>query len=150
MARKQKVHEFRKPKRTTGKGNVMSPKTVRALNLEWQIFDMRRDGHTIHEIAVELGVSDPTVSEHLKRVLDRTVSEIAESADQNRQLQIDRLDKLLKKYMPMAQDGNMGAASLVLTIEARRSKLLALDVPETKRVDVTGIREYVGIDVEAV
>lgn len=128
----------------------MSAETVRALDLEWMIFEMRRDGHTIHEIAVALKISDPTVSEHLKRVLDRTVADIAESAEQNRQLQIDRLDKMLKKYMPLAEQGNMGAASLVLTIEARRSKLLALDMPETKKLDVTGIREYVGIDVESV
>ncbi len=134
----------------TGKGKLLSPKTVRELELDWQIFEMRRDGHTVQEIATYLGIALSTVRDHIIKVLNRTISETAETAEENRQLQIDRLDSILKQYMPMATGGSLAAASMVLSVEARRAKLLALDVPEVKRVDVTGIREYVGVDVEKV
>lgn len=182
MARTKKgraVTEIREnPKRgkglkLAGKQKIMSPRAVQNIELDWQIFEMRRDGHSVDAIARALGVHPETVRKHLQEVLERTVNEMSETAEENRQLQIERLDYLLTKYTKMAYGykeeaevldpltrkmkkviqeipPNMAAASLVLSIEARRSKLLALDMPEVKKLDVTGIREYVGVDIDKV
>lgn len=45
---------------------------------------------------------------------------------------------------------NMGAASILLSVQARRAKLLALDAPEVKKIEHSGIREYVGVDISQV
>ena len=172
--RRKPVTKLRKRKSLGGTQRLLSPTTVKKLELDWQIFELRRDGHSIHEIAQTLQIGDATVRSHLQEVLSRTIKETAETAEENRQLQIDRLDCMLVKYMRMAQGyrqeeevrdpkdprktirvmvdypPNMAAAGLVLSIEARRSKLLALDMPEIKKLDVTGIREYVGVDVSQV
>jgi hypothetical protein len=135
----------------------------------YQVVEMRRDGYTILEIAKSLGVTVETIRKDLTQVLNATIEKTAETTEENRQLQIERLDKLLKEYMYLATSrftkvlnpttgvvedkfviGSLAAAQMVLGIEMRRAKLLALDVPETRKLEVSGIREYVGVDTEQV
>jgi DNA-binding CsgD family transcriptional regulator len=134
----------------TGVQRILSPNSAQALARRYQVFALRKDGYTIREIAETLNLSEESVHRDLKTVMSRLATELAENVEENRTLQIARLDALLKKYQGLAEGGNLSAASMVLAIETRRSKLLALDVPEQKKLEVTGIREYVGIDLNEV
>jgi DNA-binding CsgD family transcriptional regulator len=134
----------------TGVQRILSPNSAQALARRYQVFALRKDGYTIREIAETLNLSEESVHRDLKTVMSRLATELAENVEENRTLQIARLDALLKKYQGLAEAGNLSAASMVLAIETRRSKLLALDVPEQKKLEVTGIREYVGIDLNEV
>jgi transcriptional regulator len=144
------------------------------------VVTLRREGWSVQEIADVLGCSAAAVHNDLTEVLAQSVNETAETTAEARQLQAERLDMMLKQFMPMTQDrvvkivdpdqpyrldeegervpnyrdtiipASLAAAQMVIQIEARRSKLQALDVPETKNLNVTGVREYIGVDVEQV
>jgi len=153
-----------------GVAKVTSVQSVRIIERRYKVMMMRRDGHSIAEIADALNVAESTVRSDEVEVLNRMASEMSETAAENRQLQIQRLDALLKAYMPIARgyteivddpaslsgkrekvyppDPVMGA--MVIKIEERRSKLLALDMPEDKGGALTGVREYVGVDMDQV
>lgn len=157
----------------TGTGKMLAAKMARRLELEWEVFEMRKQGHSIQEIAITISEDARTIRNCLEAVMTRAARETNESVEEARQLQMERLDSMLVKYMKLAQGyseevevldpttkkmvrktvvhgPNMGAASLVLAIEARRSKLCALDMPEVKQVNVSGVREYVGVDITQV
>lgn len=129
---------------------LLDAKNLREIERRYQIWDMRKQGHSIRDISISLGVTDKTIRADLVTVAKRHISELSETVEESRQLQIERLDGMLKQYQPLAEAGNLSAAAMVLSIESRRSKLLALDVPETKKLDVTGIREYVGVNMDDV
>lgn len=134
----------------TGVGRILRGHDLKILERRYQVWKLRKEGYTIHEIAESLKTSDSSVRDDIVTIAKRIASELAETVEESRALQVARLDALLVKYQILAEGGNMGAATLVLSIEQRRSKLLALDLPENKKLEVTGIREYVGINLDDV
>lgn len=153
-----------------GTESVTSVQSVRDIETRYQVVTMRRDGYTIQEIADTLGISPYTAHLNLSKSLTETIKNYQETTEESRQIQLDRLDALVKTYTPLAKGHvehipdtsrpgelkevwvapNVNAAIFLLNIEQRRSKLLALDVPEVKKLEVSGVREYVGIDLEQV
>lgn len=165
------LKDFRKAKKVTqevrlratpdGKGQLLSAKAVTVVERRYQVVEMRRAGVLMEDIARELDVGVDVVAKDLREVLSQAINHTSEGTDECRQLAIDRLDGLLNAYYEVAtepliaEDGqiipmNMAAAQLVLQIEARRAKLLALDKPEAKGGMETGVREYVGVDMDKV
>lgn len=150
--------------------NIVTVDAVRKIQQKFQVITLRRDGHTIAEIAECMGLTMETVRKVEVNVLNEIISVYSETTEEHRQIQLDRLDQLTKVYTPFATQThkeqvvdplsgqmiivevppNPGYAALLLKIEERRAKLLSLDVPEVKRLDVTGIREYIGIRMDEV
>jgi predicted transcriptional regulator len=114
------------------------------------VVELRRQGYSFQQIADTLGCTTVTASEDAKAVMGLAIKEFAETTEEMRQLEIERYDALLRFYQPLAEAGNLAAASLSLQISDRRRKLLALDKPEEKNQQETAIRIYVGVDVDAV
>lgn len=133
-----------------GPGRMLRATELKLLERRYKVWKLRKDGHTIKDIADLLDVGEETVRDDIITIAKRISSELSETVEESRALQVARLDALLKKYQELGEAGNMGAATLVLNIEMRRSKLLALDLPENKKLEVTGIRQYVGIDIDDV
>ncbi len=144
-----------------GKGRLLAPASIARIERRYRAVELRKQGYLLREIAVELNVDEGTVSADLRAVLLVLIKETEGTTEENRVLAVERLDGMLKAYYPIASeplvtdDGqiipmNMAAAQLVLQIEARRAKLLALDVPESKVNPQTGVREYVGVDLSKV
>lgn len=173
MAKKStKVANFRrgKVKRARGRGKMYDARAIEVIERRFKAIDLRTNGFSIRQIAQELNVSDVLVRQDLKTVLNDTLIASAETAEENRQLQVERLDALLRSMMPYALENHKEErldmrtmqmvvidvppdpkfVNTVLNIEARRAKLLALDIPETKHLDVSGIRLYEGVDVSKV
>lgn len=144
-------------------------KAVANIERRYKIMELRRDGWSVGEIAKELKVSDLKVRKDIVFVLSKTIHKTEETAEESRQLQVARLDALLKKYVQLAnetvtlytvgKDGQIKETSkppdpayarIVLDIEARRAKLLSLDVPEVKKLEVSGVRQYIGVDMDKV
>lgn len=140
----------RKNAKGQGKQQVVSPRALKLLQTRWSIWEMRKDGHSVHDIAKTMEMSEETVRGHIVTIGQRLAKDMSESVEENRSLAIDRLDALLLKYQAQAEGGDKAAAALVLSIESRRAKLLALDMPEQRRLEVTGIREYVNVDLDKV
>lgn len=172
MAKKKssKVTAFRKRNARPTRGGIMDAGKVVMIQRQFQVIKMRRDGFTVAEIAEAVDCDQSTVRADLQTVLSRALKDTAETTEESRQLQINRLDLLLKTYTPFATEyhcetrldlltgleiivkvpPNPVYAKLILDIEARRAKLLALDMPEIKKHEVTGIRIYEGVDLSQV
>jgi Homeodomain-like domain len=94
---------------------------------------MRLNGKTYHEIAQTLEVSVQVASRWVNGALRQTVEIDADKLEEQRQLEIDRLERLWSVWFPRAtrdQEGetpNMAAASLCLKIAKRRAELVGLD-----------------------
>ena len=161
---------LRKLRPVRGPGALISTTTVRIVERRFQVVTLRREGYTVQEIADVLGISTTLVRLDIQETLNQTITETAETTEENRQLQIERLDGLIKELIPLTKaqevdevntslEGgfitrlippSIPAALAVASIEAQRAKLLALNVPEVKRLEVSGVREYVGVDVDQV
>jgi len=162
MARAVSLQKLaRRPINQRGVSIVTSPMNIARLEQRYQVLELRKRGNTIAQIGQMLGIDPAAVRERLVEVLKFAVEKLSESVQENRQLQIERLDGLLNSYYDVAtevlttEDGtlmpqSMAAAQLVLQIEARRAKLLALDAPENRGSEVSGIREYIGVDMDKV
>jgi len=140
---------------------ALSPASIIKVERRYKVMELRKAGYTIQQIAWEVGVDVNAVMRDLQAILKIAISETMETTEECRQLEVERLDALLKAYYPTATEPlvdemgniipeNMAAAALVLRIQERRAKLLALDKPEPKGGAESGIREYVGVNVEDV
>lgn len=111
---------------------------------------MRRQGYTLEDIADTLKCAVETVRTDLAEVLSRTASKMLETTEEMREQELDRYRSLLKFHQPLAEAGNLASAGLVITISREIRKLMAVDKPEEKREQESGIRVYVGINMEDV
>jgi predicted transcriptional regulator len=111
---------------------------------------MRREGWSFREIADTLGCAIETVSSDLREVLNHAISELGETTEEARQLEVERLDEIMKEYYIKATGGDMAAAALVLSIGDRRRKLMALDKPEAREEVKIGIRIYPGVNTDLI
>ncbi len=144
------VKALRTQAKSGGQNQINSVQTIRQVERRYKVMEMRRHGWSFDQIAQTLGCTAVTASEDAKAVMGMALTELAETTEEQRQLEVERYDALLRFYQPLAEAGNLAAAGLVLSISASRRKLCALDKPEEKNQQETAIRVYVGIDVDAV
>jgi hypothetical protein len=114
---------------------------------ERQVVELRRAGATYEECARAVGYATPQgayLAYH--RALKRTLLDAG--ADEARQVEIDRLDRLQRAAWPKALQGEVPAINSVLKIMERRSRLLGLDAPTRISADVTTYEGGTDIDRE--
>lgn len=96
-----------------------------------QAMQLRILGHTFDTIAKQCGYHDRGAAYHaVQRELKRTVQQ---PADELRTLEVERLDALLRTFLPKALKGDTWSADRVLALMERRAKLLGLDAPPPER-----------------
>ena len=109
------------------------------------VLEARMRGATFREIAKQLGVPRSTVHRDYRQAIARWVTPLAEEA---RDLELARLDRLQDSRWQKALDGDDAAMDRVLKIMAQRRALLGLDEPA--KIDITSMVERVaeeaGID----
>lgn len=112
----------------TAHANPRKPKPE-VLEAERQTLELRRAGVSFDVIAKRLGyASRGSAAAAVKRALARAVPE---AADDVRELEVDRLDRLLFAVWPAAMKSDPKAIDQALKIAERRARLLGLDVPTT-------------------
>src|SRR5262249_14892377 len=94
-----------------------------------QALALRRAGKHYSEIAAALGCSESRAHQIVTLELERINTERSEQAEAVRTLELQRLDVLLGAVWEKAQAGDVQAIDRVLSIQARRAKLLGLDAP---------------------
>jgi hypothetical protein len=144
------VPALRTQGRAGGVATFTAVETARILTRRYKVMTMRKDGVPLYAIALTLGIGADTVREDIREVLGSTATALNETAEEARNLELVRFDALLSTYQPLAEAGNLNAAALVLSISDRKRKMLAIDVPEPKEQQETGMRIYVGIDIDGV
>ncbi|WP_347258007.1 hypothetical protein [Methylocaldum sp.] len=104
-------------------------------------WDLRLTGATIQQIADQLGLSVGGVHKILKREFKRRRDDIDGMADQYRQIELERLERLWFKYYPYVINGSpnkltLEATDRLLKISKRRSEILGFDAPQ--KIENTG------------
>jgi len=99
---------------------------------------LRTAGKTYQEIAVEVGYADR--SSAYNAVMDALKAMVREPADQARELELERLDKLTAAVWERAMKGDDFAIDRALKIADRRARLLGLDAPQ--KLELAEMKEY--------
>ena len=103
---------------------------------EVQALELRKRGMSYAEIGEAIGMSLQGASDAVRRALERLRTEASEKAEDVRDLELARLDKLLKIAEAAAESGDISAIDRVLRIQERRSKYLGLDAPVKSEAQV--------------
>lgn len=105
------------------------------LERQLQAVELRKSGLSYREIGKRLDCSHEQARRDIESELKRLASERADKTEELRQLELERLDMLLKGLWPMAAVGNTGAVMSWLKVSERRAKLLGLDAPTHLQID---------------
>lgn len=106
-----------------------SREKVAILERQLLALDLRKQGYSYRQIAKRLEISLGLAYKYIQDELDALAQMKSESADGIRQLELERIDMLMKGLAPMAQVGHIGAVNAYLNCMERRAKLLGLDAP---------------------
>ena len=99
-------------------------------------FSMRLAGHTFQGIGDTIGISRQGAHGLITRELERLNKQSTEDATILRDLELERLDVMVKAIWPKAEAGNFGAIDRLLRISERRSKLLGLDAATKTEIEI--------------
>ena len=111
---------------------VPSPELV---DKEVRVLELRRMGFTWARIAEQVGYADHTGAyAAYKRAIKRTQQQ---PADELREQELDRIDRLQLALWPNAMKGNAQAVTTIIRLMERRARLLGLDMPVKIEQDIT-------------
>jgi hypothetical protein len=111
---------------------IPSPELV---DKEVKVLELRRVGLTWVRIAEEVGYADHTGAyAAYKRAIKRTMQQ---PADELREQELDRIDRLQVAVWPAAMKGDTRAVLTIVRLMERRAKLTGLDMPIKIEQDVT-------------
>lgn len=108
------------------------PDSAEVIERERRVLELRRAGVTFDVIAEQLDYADRSGAYRaFKRALARTLQQPAREV---RDLEVDRLDKLMVAVWKKALGGDLQAVDRVIRISERRARLLGLDAPQKVQV----------------
>jgi hypothetical protein len=103
-----------------------------------QALELRKAGKTFVEIGKKMGVSPQRAHALVTQELVRLNATRSEAAAEVCRLELERLDVLLAGLWGNAKAGDTCAVDRVLSIMARRAKLIGLDAPEKRELTGKG------------
>jgi DNA-binding CsgD family transcriptional regulator len=112
-----------------------------------QALDLRKSGASFRVIGQQLSISHETARTYVHEALRDLADKQMELAAEYRQLELERLDRLMLAVWGNATKGDVGSINAALKISDRRAKLLGLDAP-TKQ-ELTG-KDGGAIEVTAI
>ena len=104
---------------------------------ERDALELRTRGCTYDQISKALGMSLSGAADAVRRALEALKSETQEKAEEVRDLELRRLDKMLQIAEAAAEGGDLAAIDRVIRIQERRSKYLGLDAPAKSETHTT-------------
>ena len=116
------------------------------IDRERKVLEARLLGMSFDQIAASLGYASKSGAHHAyKRALQRTIQE---PADEVRQQELERLDRLWRGIIDPASRGDVQAINTALRIMERRARYLGLDAPVKAQHEVTVYEGGTEIDRE--
>lgn len=99
-------------------------------------WNARLDGIPIIDLAHELGLSIEAAKELIRQVHAAIHEDLKVNLALNRQLDLERLDALLRTYYPQAKGGNLDAANFTVKALQHRAKLTGAEpLPDPGRTN---------------
>lgn len=100
-----------------------------------QAIALRLEGLPYRAIGARMGISDKNAFKHVKNALQRYRQATAETVEEVRELELQRIDELINGLW--AQRGNNRVVDTITRLMDRRAKLLGLDAPV--KLDATAL-----------
>jgi hypothetical protein len=97
----------------------------------WQ---QRLAGVPIIDVAHDMGVSIETAKMLVREVHAAIADDLKESVAQNRELDLQRIDAMIRSWYPSAVDGDKDSADVMLKLLAQRAKLTGSGEPQQSHV----------------
>ncbi len=117
-----------------------APEKVRARERELRALELRKAGATYRRIGEHLGITEQGAHKAVMRALNKLIADVSESADQLRELEVQRLDAMLLGLWDQARLGDVKAVTASLRVMERRARMLGLDLPPNISQDETDRR----------
>jgi hypothetical protein len=123
----------RATKRAAKRETKTSSRRIKATERQAAALEMRAAGNDFRTIAKELGYRGPSGSH--RAVMSALKKTLQEPADELRQLELARLDKLWRISYALSMGGNGPAIDRCIRLMERRAKLLGLDASIEYTID---------------
>lgn len=107
------------------------------LERQLKALDLRKRGFTYREIGTKLSISYVQAYRDVNGELKRLARLRDKTVEQERQLDLERIDMLIQGLEPMARVGKPDAVAMMLRAMERRAKLAGLDMPTKTENDHT-------------
>jgi hypothetical protein len=105
---------------------VTDSNVIDIADLDQRVFEERLTGRSIRSISREFGLSTAKV-EHI--IANHCTPITVEAKLRALQLDLHRLDELMRTYLPKAMNGDLPAANLCIRICEQRAMLMGLNAP---------------------
>lgn len=108
-------------------------------------WDQKLNGHALVDIAHEMKVSIETARYLIKQVQTAVQDDLKESVTQNRELDLQRIDRLIKTWYPAATGGDEAATNVMIKLLAQRAKLTGAsnEQPELKTMQPQNVLVWI-------
>lgn len=93
-------------------------------------FELRKQGLPYREIGAMLGVTTMTAHNYVHKILEELHEQTLAHGRKYVEVELERLDNMIKPLLPRSADGEIAAQEMILKIMSRRTKYLGLDEPE--------------------
>lgn len=123
-----------------------SGKRITAAERRKKAVQMRISGATYDDISKALGVSRPAAYNSVKTALQETKLKMAESVDELREIERERLERLILAVMPKAMSGDVKAVDSVRRLSESLRRLLGLDAPDKIEFNWRDEAKEIGLD----
>ena len=90
---------------------------------------LRESGLTFDRIGEAIGCSTSRAHQYVAEQLEKLAKQSDEATESLRQMELERLDRMLTACWWMAEAGDLKAIDRVLKLSERRAKLMGLDAP---------------------
>jgi hypothetical protein len=112
------------------RSNRGAKRHLEAREREVKALELRKAGLSYPQIGKALGVSQVAAYKIVMRVLQRYEANIQEETEDLREIELQRLDRMLNAIEPKIRRGDLKAIAVAVRISERRSRLLGLDLPQ--------------------
>ncbi len=120
----------------TGPRGRATPTSMVKLDKTSQAMKLRREGNTYREIAREMKITLREAHKLVTTAYKEAAHKTQETLDQMVALHNDRLDWMLKNLVREIEGGSARAIEVAIKLLDRQAKLLGLDAPTKKEVQV--------------
>jgi len=138
----KKLAKPAEPKKTGTTGGKATSQKITDAHRRSQAIKLRMGGATYEDIGASLGVTKQRAHAIVRDYMNKVEDETCEDTKTIKQLEVQRLDRLVLGLWTRATAGQVGAIDRMIKIMERRAKLLGLDgAIKVARTDPTGEHE---------
>lgn len=130
------VADQRKPRRR--QPNARQVSDAQLAERDELIWQLRLQGLSLRQIGAKVGLSHPSVHDILQTGYQER---IYPKVDEQRALELERLDTWLCKLQPGIDQGDDKAIATALRISERRARLVGMDAPTRVHAEVTEVTQ---------